>query len=337
MAWIYLAESADSPSPFSRWSNQSPTVKVIDTLNLFYYHEWQKGNYRKPPSGTTFKRSTLESLVPPAESTSSTVDSHVKTSALQETELAWKVSAADFSLKSSDYVAIFDRVSFSWKTSQLSLFGGLTEFCWNSLRSGMIRDGRLYQPPQLEPLTSVKDGGYWPTPTASQTGTIGKQWCEETQSWINGRPSLNTMASKNLWPTPRANDAEKRGHFDITNPRNGLPAAVKRWPTPRASDGAKGGPNQRGSKGDLPLPAAVMKFPTPCPRDYRTGDRADSVRAQTRDHSPNLNYVVAPGGQLNPTWVEWLMGYPLEWTVLEAWATQWFRSKRGRRSKDCAV
>ncbi|MBK8201640.1 MAG: recombinase family protein [Bdellovibrionales bacterium] len=56
-------------------------------------------------------------------------------------------------------------------------------------------------------------------------------------------------------------------------------------------------------------------------------------RAQTREHSPNLNNVVAPGGQLNPTWVAWLMGYPLEWTVLEDWATRWLRSKHGRRSK----
>ena len=23
------------------------------------------------------------------------------------------------------------------------------------------------------------------------------------------------------------------------------------------------------------------------------------------------------GGQLNPTWVEWLMGWPLEWTALK--------------------
>ena len=29
-------------------------------------------------------------------------------------------------------------------------------------------------------------------------------------------------------------------------------------PTPRATDGTKGGPGQRGSKGDLMLPSAVM-------------------------------------------------------------------------------
>jgi hypothetical protein len=39
------------------------------------------------------------------------------------------------------------------------------------------------------------------------------------------------------------------------------------------------------------------------------------------------------GGQLNPTWVEWLMGYPLGWTALEGWGT---RSSRSARSKSSA-
>jgi DNA (cytosine-5)-methyltransferase 1 len=34
-------------------------------------------------------------------------------------------------------------------------------------------------------------------------------------------------------------------------------------PTPRATDGTKGGPNQRGSSGDLMLPSAVALLPTP--------------------------------------------------------------------------
>lgn len=34
---------------------------------------------------------------------------------------------------------------------------------------------------------------------------------------------------------------------------------------------------------------------------------------------------------LNPYWVEWLMGYHFGWTVLEDWAMQWFRPKRGKR------
>jgi hypothetical protein len=53
------------------------------------------------------------------------------------------------------------------------------------------------------------------------------------------------------------------------------------------------------------------KFPTPTRRDYKSG-----TEAQDRPgHSPPLSNLV--GGTLNPTWVEWLMGWPLGWTDLK--------------------
>lgn len=45
------------------------------------------------------------------------------------------------------------------------------------------------------------------------------------------------------------------------------------WPTARASDGEKGGPNQRGSKGDMMLPSAahLVRWPTATARDWKDG------------------------------------------------------------------
>ncbi len=60
---------------------------------------------------------------------------------------------------------------------------------------------------------------------------------------------------------------------------NQLPNAVKLLPPPRASDGEKGGPNQRGSSGDLMLPSAVMLLPTPTVNDSRGGRNATSGRS----------------------------------------------------------
>ena len=53
-------------------------------------------------------------------------------------------------------------------------------------------------------------------------------------------------------------------------------------------------------------------YATPQARDFRSGstDRWDNP-----DRSRNLNDQI--GGQLNPTWVEWLMGWPLGWTDLK--------------------
>lgn len=46
-------------------------------------------------------------------------------------------------------------------------------------------------------------------------------------------------------------------------------------PTPRATDGSKGGPNQRGSSGDLMLPSAVTLMPTP--RATRGGSGTETM------------------------------------------------------------
>jgi hypothetical protein len=55
----------------------------------------------------------------------------------------------------------------------------------------------------------------------------------------------------------------------------------------------------------------------PCERDYRTGQRK---RYDNPGRANNLNDQI--GGQMNPTWVEWLMGFPPGWTDLNASETR---------------
>ena len=90
------------------------------------------------------------------------------------------------------------------------------------------------------------------------------------------------------------------------------------WPTPLASDGEKMGHGN--------LDHTVRMWPTPTVQDAEN----NGGPSQYERNSLPLNAQV--GGQLNPTWVEWLMGYRSGWTVLEDWATRWFRPKRGKRS-----
>ena len=107
------------------------------------------------------------------------------------------------------------------------------------------------------------------------------------------------------WPTPAARDwrspnsmahlAKARGHHDqlpnsVKMREKGM--APKMWPTPRSMDGSKG---------------------------TRTAEGA--AKEVLRNKGPDLGSVVG-GGQLNPTWVEWLMGYPSGWTDLEDSGTQ---------------
>jgi len=64
------------------------------------------------------------------------------------------------------------------------------------------------------------------------------------------------------------------------------------------------------------------KWQTPTARAWRDMD----APAESRRNSPTLGSQV--GGKLNPTWVEWLMGFPLGWTDCGASATPSSRKSR---------
>ena len=74
------------------------------------------------------------------------------------------------------------------------------------------------------------------------------------------------------------------------------------WRTPQARDGDPRGqqsPEKRMAGGHSVSLAEQVMWPTP------TANRRDGLQ------SHGVNVVT---GSLNPTWVEWLMGFPLEWT-----------------------
>jgi hypothetical protein len=65
---------------------------------------------------------------------------------------------------------------------------------------------------------------------------------------------------------------------------------------------------------------ALEKWPTPVVRDYKdTGTQESMLRAFQNRDSPGVALIVGAtlGGKLNPTFPEWLMGWPLGWTDLK--------------------
>lgn len=70
-------------------------------------------------------------------------------------------------------------------------------------------------------------------------------------------------------------------------------------------------------------------WPTPTVNDSKNNGAASQLERQ----SPNLNAVL--GGALNPTWVEWLIGWPLGWTDCGASATDRFREWCNAHGRSC--
>ena len=117
-----------------------------------------------------------------------------------------------------------------------------------------------------------------------------------------------------LLPTPTATIADHPNQMDRSG-RTGLQMAERMWPTPTERD-CKGANSvehltRDGKRNHTDqLANAVRMFPTP---------KAQNARGTGQRHGnggPSLDVVA--GGQLNPTWVEWLMGFPIGWTDLDA-------------------
>jgi DNA (cytosine-5)-methyltransferase 1 len=133
-----------------------------------------------------------------------------------------------------------------------------------------------------------------------------------------------------LWrPTPRSNDAEKRGEFDLDNPRNGLAAAAaKKFPTPTARDhfpahtpeyvAEKRAEGHGMSNLNDFVAHSGETFPTPTCRDHKDGTATACANVPANGLLGRVIHqgVVKVPGSLNPTWVEWLMFWPLFWTDL---------------------
>lgn len=109
------------------------------------------------------------------------------------------------------------------------------------------------------------------------------------------------------------------------------------WPSPVASDGSCGGIispddtyvqkasglfrkiNRNGTDGSVGLARMVKLWPTPCANDDNKSPEAHMAmkRRMGRNTITSLQVRIKQehnGGQLNPEWVEILMGFPIGWT-----------------------
>src|SRR5574343_911329 len=160
-----------------------------------------------------------------------------------------------------------------WETGQIDLFTGLPEpFSEIWPTSGSMRNGSVY--PRRLSVPAIDDS--------------------------------ESSSSRGLLPTPRTSDTNGAGvHGDGGMD---LRTAVTLLPAPRATDGTKGGPNQRGSSGDLMLPSAVQLLAPPAAATPSTMTPTGSapVRAAGHAQTPSGDVPLLP----TPTARDWKDGHP---------------------------
>jgi hypothetical protein len=152
-----------------------------------------------------------------------------------------------------------------------------------------------------------------------------------------GTPTANEKLAT-AYPTPNMGDRFRRRH--VGNLLESVANVM--WPTPSASGfecadvpkllARRERCKEKGTNGNgfgltLNQAVKVAMFPMPTARDFKSG-KGKTQAERGRTAGPSLSE--ASGGSLNPTWVEWLMGFPLEWTVCDAWGTR--SSRRSSKS-----
>lgn len=136
----------------------------------------------------------------------------------------------------------------------------------------------------------------WPTPSSHKQTASGDLVNRDGTTWdgvskphskATGKPVQTALLDKIKYSTPTVNDAKNSSLPPSQINRDSLVGDVMRnWPAPRTKWVCGGsGALEQLKQATTPEEARVI----------RAGD----------------------GGQLNPPWVEWLMGWPIEWTALK--------------------
>lgn len=312
MSWLYLPEAAEDyleagyldGARYAMWSGTA-------TRQIFYRPASVTAISKRLQFGTMRVRSMGARGL--GRWISSLADSPASRSARRGEDSPSEIRAI-CGRRQSESFAWYDRDGACWRTYQASLANPIGEpFSQTWPKQGSLRSGVVYQRRPLAPATNGNGCGLWPTPKVSRGGyTYSKG--------DHSKPTPTLEDAVKIWPTPTVGDATggrttSKGKDHPTS----LNMAARLWPTPRSTDGTNGGlvtPRKSRNGGNLIEAVSMEMFPSPKARDWRTGDRPENREAR-HWRTPDLNDVAAPGGQLNPDWVEWLMGWPVGWTSLE--------------------
>jgi hypothetical protein len=265
----------------------------------------------------------------------------------KQSESLWKSSQGMLSLKTSLVCYLKDR---KWMKAQGNLFHTLEQFSETYPKQGMMQNGKLYLLPMSERVTSEKGCGLWRTPTAGDGYHGGPNSRDSNgslhlsaQVWqtptaddavnrkigkFNSRGEPKLSAQVKMWLTPTKEDCKmdkvsakefrefkEKGLCPPTRSQR-LRSQVAMWPTPAAASAEQGMNEWDGRRGQTLIGAAKSQpWPTPT---SQMGKHADPTLWEIEHQKGKGRHLhVEVGGQLNPDWVEWLLGWPIGWSSLE--------------------
>lgn len=257
----------------------------------------------------------------------SRVGTHANPSRQQDNEKGQRMNAIS-GRSSRESLPMCGLLACSLKTSQVMSQWGCKECCPIWKDSVSDARGDCLERSKSEHLTaeSAFSSSAWPTPDCTMRPHEGNVRLlrnavdlglpkSEADAML-GRDISLPQGKLPLWPTATAGDSKSSGSakYQTSSGRHAgttlTDAVVRKWPTPTARDFKSGltseATHQRNSR---PLNETVVNYPTP------------TVGDSDKQPTDSLHHLVigkGPGshpGQLNPEWVEALMGFSQGWTA----------------------
>ena len=301
MAWLYAPASVDSNSGCAEYGQtyeQSAGSSETTSLPASSSPGCEKEPWTRLLCGMTSPHSMAQRGV----------DAWI--SSLRATHASHSVSPANAEARAMtgtsgrtlpESFARWDRDGSCWRTSQGTFPWASPTFSGRWPRWGTMRNGAAIQRSKPDVPTGAIDCSCWPTPQAHDS-TKGK-----TQAQVQAMRERTGAGVRNLnetaettWPTPRASIPGSR-----PNKRGGKVLSEEaKWATPRA------GWNQNRM--------------TQVPPSEAAGNHGLSLAGQACDHQRQTTQTPGSGSQpttrtrslrLNPVFVEWLMGFPRNWSL----------------------
>ena len=200
------------------------------------------------------------------------------------------------SSKNLNPVGLLQKMSEALLTSNTAWSSNVCTLIWKV--KATKRKRLLYQLQASVPRIAETESGLWRTPDALSGGS--------------NLPGIKKALNQGHLKRPSGQPIQIRLHDQVREKRL--------WPTPTSTE--RSGINPKTGKG-AGLSRAAKMWPTPREFMYKDSkiDRGKS----------NLGEVV--GGTLNPTWVEWLMGYKAGYTDLKDWEILSSRKSRKKSVK----
>jgi len=211
---------------------------------------------------------------------------HAKTSAQQEKAQELTANEAECGEKWRASFAKYDPDSVLWRTHQCSLLGGLDEFLETWPQWGLMRDGECWEQRTLEQTIRGTEFGLEEKEKCLIVKNVGGNLKQEELQDLDALDVEQHNHKLLKWPTPRSCSA--------------MAATI----TPESAWNEKRNPN-------LETIVGQRLWPTPTAHN----SKETNAPSESTGNTPTL--AAQAGGKLNPTWTEWLMGWPLGWTDLK--------------------